>query len=293
MIYHKSVLVKEVLEYLNIKDSGLYLDLTFGGGGHSKAILEYNKKARVIALDIDQDALNINGPQLEEKFKDRFKFLWGNFSNIVNILKKESIEKVDGILADFGTSQFQINNKPGFSFNNDSYLDMRMSKAHTRLKAYDIVNYFPKSTLIKIFSEYGQEIYSKKIAEEIIKHRENIGKIKTAKELNNIIKQSLNLKYKPKIDPATKVFQALRIYVNDELNNIKSLLSKVDNILNNQGRLVFISFHSLEDTLVKNFLKENIDKLKILTPKVIKPDISEIKVNPSSRSAKLRAAEKY
>jgi 16S rRNA (cytosine1402-N4)-methyltransferase len=292
MVYHRSVLTKKVVQYLNIKDNGIYLDLTFGGGGHSKAILESNNTIKVIAIDIDKDAIEINANRIQELFPNRFKAIWGNFSNIINLVKKEGIKSFDGIIADFGTSQFQINNKPGFSFNNDLYLDMRMSKGHTKLKAYDIVNYFSKDDLIYIFSKYGNEINSKNIAESIINYRKTIGKIKTADQLSNIIKDSYKKRYN-KIDPATKVFQALRIAVNDELNNIRSMLSKVDNILNKDGRLVFISFHSLEDSLIKEFFKSNQDRFRILTPKVIKPDINEIKDNPSSRSAKLRAAEKY
>lgn len=290
-IYHKPVLLNEVLYYLEPKDNGIYVDATFGSGGHTQAILETNTTCKVIALDFDKNAIDINGPRLLEQFPDRFSLIFGNFSNITHLLKKEGITKVDGILADFGTSQFQINELDGFSFHSDTPLDMRMSSGHFKIKASDVLNRASENELTHIFFEFGQEPLSRKVAREIVKYRKEEARFKTTGQLVSVISRVI-LPHSRKIHPATKIFQALRIYVNDELNNIKSLLSKSVDLLNLDGRLVLISFHSLEDRLVKYFIKENKKSLKNLTPKVIIASEEELETNPSCRSAKLRAAER-
>jgi 16S rRNA (cytosine1402-N4)-methyltransferase len=293
--YHIPVLVNEVLEYLNPQPNRTYLDVTFGGGGHTTAILEKEPTCKVIAMDWDKQALEKNAPPLQEKYGHRFKTIWGNFAQISKLLKKEKIEKVDGILADFGTSQFQIFHQAGFSFQQDSPLDMRMSQAHHYFKASDIVNRFTPKELEKIFRELGEERYARKIAHAIAEHRKR-EKFRTTKQLADLIESIIpqhRMKYrKHKIHPATKVFQALRIVVNKELENIEQFLKHAIQFLNIKGIIVCISFHSLEDRIVKNFFKEKKDELLILTKKPITATEKEISSNPSSRSAKLRAAEK-
>lgn len=289
-IYHKSVMVKEVLEYLKPSDGGIYVDATFGSGGHTQAILEANPNCKVIAIDIDQNAINLNATALKEKYNDRLHVIWGNFINITKFLKSMSINKIDGILADFGTSQYQIKHKPGFSFNIESILDMRMSPGHSKVTAYDIVNKSQELELTDIFYKFGQEFNAKKIAKAIVKYRKEVGPIKTTSQLVNII-ESVTTKNRPGcIHPATKVFQALRIVANNELNSIKSLLAQSVKLLKSNGAIVCISFHSLEDTIVKQFFKDNIQDFKILTEKIVTATKQEIEENRSSRSAKLRAA---
>lgn len=290
-IYHKPVLTKEVLYYLEPKDNGIYVDTTFGSGGHTRAILESNSTCKVIAFDFDKNALDINGPILMEQFPERLSLIFGNFSHIGNLLKKEGISKVDGILADFGTSQFQINEREGFSFNVDTPLDMRMSSGHFKIKASDVLNRASENELATIFFEFGEERQSRRIAKEIVKYRNEEARFRTTGQLVQVINRVI-LPHSRKTHPATKIFQALRIYVNDELNNIKSLLSKSIELLNPNGRLVLISFHSLEDRIVKYFIRENKAHLKNLTPKIITADQEELQLNSSSRSAKLRAAQR-
>jgi len=289
-IYHKAVLINEVLQYLDPGVNKIYVDATFGGGGHTQAILEKEPGCKVIGIDWDEKALE-HGQALQEKYEDRLKLLWGNFAQIYKLLKKEKIAKIDGLLADFGTSQFQIQHKAGFSFQQDSLLDMRMSPAHGRLKASDILNKTPEKELAKIFFELGEETNSRKIARAIAEKRKT-ERFKTTLQLAKLIENILPYKKDKKIHPATKTFQALRIFVNKELENINALLHHSINFLNPNGRLVFISFHSLEDRIVKTFFKENSDKLKILTPKAIIASAEEKEANPSARSAKLRAAQK-
>lgn len=289
-VYHKSVLVKEVLEYLNPQPNKIYIDATFGGGGHTRAILTSQPEAKIIAFDWDQTAIDTNGPALLEEFGERLEIIRGNFAHISTLLKKRGVKQVDGILADFGTAQQQIYTKPGFSFSNDTILDMRMSAGHYKITAKDIVNRAPETELAYIFFTYGEEMRSRAIARAIVKYRQT-KKIQTTRELAQIVKSAIP-KGNQKIHPATKVFQALRIVVNDELNNIKSLLTQSIDLLKQEGRLVCISFHSLEDRLVKQFLKEHNSEFINLTPSVITATDEELKENLSARSAKLRAGER-
>jgi len=293
--YHTSVLPVEAIKHLNIRPGKTYVDATFGGGGHTRAILEADPTCTVIALDWDKIAIETNAPALEEEFGNRFKIIWGNFNQVYKILKKNKIFQVDGCLADFGTSMFQIKSKAGMSFQTDTPLDMRMSTAHHFRTAADILNRATIKELVYIFSEYGEEPKSKRIAFAITEERKK-APFKTTGQLVKLIESIINpkaFKAKRGIHPATKVFQALRIAVNQELDNIKKFLSGAVQMLKPNGRLVCISFHSLEDRLVKNFLRDNTDKLETLTPKPITPSPEEIERNPSSRSAKLRAGQKY
>jgi 16S rRNA (cytosine1402-N4)-methyltransferase len=295
LAYHKPVLVDEVIEYLVPSPRKIYLDVTFGTGGHTSAILDSEPKCSVIAMDWDHVALETYGAPLQEKYGDRLHLVWGNFSLLYKILKKEKIDKVDGILADFGTSQIQIMERAGFSIYRDTPLDMRMSPPHQAVTAEHVINKSSEQKLREIFWQLGEEPYAKEIARAILLERTRSKKrIKTTGQLADIVEKAVPFHRRKKIHPATRVFQALRIYVNHELENITSFLPAALNALNESGRLVCISFHSLEDRLVKNFFKDQsaAGNLDILTPKVVGPTKEEIKLNPSSRSAKLRAAQR-
>ncbi len=289
MTYHISVMPTEVIDYLAIKPHGVYVDCTFGGGGHTRAILQADPTVRVIAFDVDPEAFEHNRETLEKEFPGRIDFIWANFVTLRLALKKIGVTSVDGILADFGTSQHQIAHRPGFSFSRDKKLDMRMSTAHGTLTAAQIVNNASEHELATIFWRYGEERAGKQIARAIVQAREQ-EKITTTVQLADIIKKVVPYQKKGS-HPATRVFQALRIVVNHELEHIEGLLKQVPDVLKQDGRIVCISFHSLEDRIVKQAFKEQ-PHLKVLTNKVVVPTEHEIKVNAASRSAKLRAAQK-
>lgn len=291
---HTSVLTREVLTYLNPQPHKLYVDVTFGGGGHSRAILQAEPQCTVLALDLDPNAIEHNAPALEQDFPGRFRVVWGNFSHIYKILKKEKINSVDGFLADFGTSQFQIHNLPGFSFQGDTPLDMRMSTAHEHATAAHILNHSSEKELLYILQNYGEERRSRTIARAIVEQRK-IKFFKTTKDLVDCIESTMpggKFPYTRGVHPATQTFQALRIAVNHELDNILLFLKAAVPFLSQQGRIVCISFHSLEDRIVKNFFKEQMGVLDVLTPKPVTAQDDELSANPSSRSAKLRVAAK-
>ncbi len=287
--YHVPVLVNEVLTHLAPKPGGLYVDATFGGGGHTRAILECQPQCTVIGIDWDTTALELNAPAVEAEFPERFTPLWGNFAQLQLLLKRKGVTSVDGILADFGTSSYQIKEAAGFSFSHDTPLDMRMSPAHQINTAYDIVNKATEAELYHIFSEYGQERFARSLARKVAEARRT-ERIKTTGQLVSIILDVIKKRPGSKIHPATKAFQALRIAVNRELNNINALLNQSMGVLGPCGRLVCISFHSLEDRMVKQFFRTHLDVFDTLTPKVIKASAAERLSNPSSRSACLRAA---
>lgn len=301
---HIPVLLKETIKILNVKPNGIYLDLTLGYGGHSKAILQkLNKFGKLIAFDIDEDAIK-SSSKLLKKFSN-FEIISSNYKFFDIELNKRNIDQVDGILIDLGVSSPQLDNvNRGFSYNKDSSLDMRMDK-NNKLTADFIVNKYSLSELIRIFKEYGEEKKAFQIANEIIKFR-NKQKINTTFDLVNIIKK---IKKNQKKHPAKNIFQALRIEVNDEINNLKEVLSKALNFLNKNGILVVISFHSLEDRIVKRKFNDltktignrnDVDDLltnqkkefKLINKHVIVPTNKEIKKNHRSRSAKLRAIKK-
>ncbi len=289
--FHKSVLVDEVITYLNLKPEGVYVDATFGSGGHSRAILEKEPRATVIGIDWDVQSLDRYAPLLQQQYGDRFIPLFGSFAHLYKLLKKIGVDRVDGILADFGTSQMQIVERPGFSIYRDTPLDMRMSLSHQKTTAAEIVNAASQAKLADIFWHYGQERFARKIAAAIVYDRKK-KLFKTTKDLAGLIERIVPWPKHAKIHPATRVFQALRIYVNQELENIKAFLNGAIGVLAPEGRLVCISFHSLEDRIVKQFFKQaELDgQLKILTKKVVEASSQEIEKNPSARSAKLRAA---
>lgn len=290
VLVHKPVLVSEVVHYLNVQPGGVYVDATFGGGGHTRAILESEPTCKIIGCDWDKESLDTQSIALLNDFPGRFEPLWGNFSDLPRLLAKRGIEHISGILADFGTSQIQIGSKAGLSFKADTPLDMRMSTAHFKITAADIVNRASEEELAEIFWRYGEERFSRKIARLICEERRK-KRIKTTVELADLICRIIPFRY-GKIHPATRVFQALRIVVNKELENIQALLIGSIKLINPGGRLLCISFHSLEDRMVKQFVRERSDVFRPITNHVIIASDAEIEANPSARSAKLRVAER-
>ncbi len=307
---HNSVMINEIISFLPLKKSINVIDATFGGGGYSKTILEKFNVNQLLAIDRDPIS-KIFAKEIESKFSN-FTLINDKFSKIEEIVKNSKLKdkKFDIILFDIGTSSNQIDNaQRGFSFNKSGPLDMRMGSSDKN--AYDIINKYEEKNLADIIYQYGEERYSRVIAKEIVKNRK-IKFISDTIELSNIIKKCLPKKnqLKNKIHPATKTFQAIRIYVNDELNELKTSLEKTLKILNKDGLILVVSFQSLEDRIVKDFFNHNSGKrwrssrhypelpdklatqLKIITKKPILPSASEILENPRSRSAKLRVAQK-
>ena len=289
--YHIPVLLNEVIEYMALKPRGIYGDVTFGGGGHTRAMLEAQPKCEVVAMDWDTVAIETNGEILQEEFPGRLTLVWGNFSQVDKHFHKAGIDAVDGMLADFGTSFYQLTERAGFSFHKDTPLDMRMSPSHHKMTAADVLNRTSEEALREIFFQLGEEPRAKMIARAIVEERKK-NPFHTTKQLTMLIERILGARGSRKIHPATKVFQALRIYVNKELENIESFLVSALRIIKPGGRLVCISFHSLEDRIVKQFFKEQ-EKLghTIITPKIVVPTQAEISRNPASRSAKLRVLQ--
>ena len=303
-------MINEIISFLPLKKSINVIDATFGGGGYSKTILEKFNVNQLLAIDRDPIS-KIFAKELELKFSN-FILINDKFSNIQEIVNNTKFKdkKFDIILFDIGTSSNQIDNaQRGFSFNKSGPLDMRMGASDKN--AYDIINNYEEKNLADIIYQYGEERYSRVIAKEIVKNRK-IKFISDTIELSNIIKKCLPKKnqLKNKIHPATKTFQAIRIYVNDELSELKTSLEKTLKILNKDGLILVVSFQSLEDRIVKDFFNHNSGKrwrssrhypelpdklatqLKIITKKPILPSASEILENPRSRSAKLRVAQK-
>ena len=283
---HYPVLKEEVKKWINLKENGIYVDCTVGTGGHAKYLLSCNKNIFLIGLDKDEKMIEIAKENLKE-FKN-LKLIKGGFENIKEIIKSENIDKVDGIFFDLGFSKLQIKDPDkGFSFQIEGPLDMRYDK-NSNLKAYDILNYWRKRDLIYVFKNYGEIKNCENIVNKIIERRKK-KKFKTTREFADFISQ--NFKERKKIHPATRFFLALRIAVNDELNCLKKGLEDSLLILKSGGRILVISFNSLEDKIVKNFFKRK-REIKVLTKKPIIPTEEEIKENPLSRSAKLRVGEK-
>lgn len=291
---HIPVLMEEVLEHLRIQPNEVYVDATLGGGGHTRAILQQNPTCKIIGLDWDVSVIETVGAKLKEEYPDRFFPVWGNFSKFAQLIKKAGFQEVHGILADFGTSQIQIGNTPGLSVYKDTFLDMRLSSAHFKTTAYDVVNTFSVHALADILYKYADERYGRKIAQAIVESRKQ-KRIKTTKELAKVV-ENVVPKSNRKIHPATKTFQALRIFVNKELENIESFLKNAPSVLADGGRLVCISFHSLEDRLVKQFLRDRNKRsypqsyFEIVTKNVCMASEQELETNKSARSARLRAA---
>jgi 16S rRNA (cytosine1402-N4)-methyltransferase len=305
--YHEPVMVKEVIESLLVSRTGIYVDCTVGGAGHSYAILK-ETDALLVGIDCDDQALQFAEKRLAE-FGSRKILIKGNFADLDKILKGLNIEKVDGVLLDLGVSSHQLDtDQRGFSFSQQAPLDMRMDRS-LKISAYDIVNSFAQSELENIIKFYGEEKMAARIARTISKKRQQ-SPIETTTELAAMIASCMPAKLKwQKIHPATRTFQAIRIAVNSELDNIKPAIDAAVEALKPGGRLCVISFHSLEDRIVKNEIRllegrcicpkdisfcvcQKEAKVKNLTPKVIVPSVEEIEANPRARSAKLRVARR-
>ena len=304
---HKSVLLKEAVDGLAIKPDGIYVDGTAGGGGHSAEILKHlGPKGRLICIDQDPEAIE----HLRVNFADdsRVKVVKSNFVDIGQVLDSVGLTKVNGVLLDLGVSSHQLDtSERGFSYHTDAALDMRMSKEG--VSAYDIVNTLSKEELSRILFEYAEEKYSRLIAAEIVKTRE-ISPIETTSQLVDVIKGALPAKVLRKDShPARKTFQALRIAVNDELNKLSEALENILQVLKDRGKLSVITFHSLEDRIVKKKMKDwstactcppdfpicvcgKSASVRLITRKPILPSEEEIRDNKRSRSAKLRVCEK-
>jgi len=292
---HLPVLKEKVIEYLYPKENENFVDCTFGEGGHTKEILKRNgPKGKVLAIEIDPD-LYEKGKKLEEKFKGRLILKNGNFARLKEIVERENFWPVNGILFDLGISSWHLEESGrGFSFKKDEPLIMRYDKDLKALTAIDVLNKFSEREIERILREFGEENFSKKIAREIVKERKK-KKIETTFQLVEIVKRAVPKWYqRRKIHFATKTFLALRIFVNKELENLKEGLKHSLEILESRGRLVVISFHSLEDRIVKEFFKKAKKEglIEILTKKPEVPSKEEIQKNKRARSAKLRAAKK-
>lgn len=296
--YHVPVLLKESIDGLNIKPEGVYADLTFGGGGHSREILKHLKEGQLIGFDQDEDALN-NVP--DDK---RFVFVNHNFRYLRNFMYYYGFEQLDGILADLGVSSHEFDEADrGFSFRFEAELDMRMNQ-RSRLKASDVLNRYDESALLSIFRNYGEVENAKRLVDLIIKGRQE-KEIITSDDLYQVILPCIpKMKEKKYL---AKVYQALRIEVNGELEVLEEMLEQAIKVLKPGGRLVVITYHSLEDRIVKNFFRAgNIEgkvekdaiygyvtkDFELINRKVIVPSEDEIERNPRARSAKLRIAEK-
>jgi len=289
---HYPVLHREVLNFFKDIKKGYIVDATIGGGGHSFLILKKLPEVKIIGIDKDEYAIQTADQKLKQ-FKGRYNLIRSSFKNIDNILDQLGLQTVQGFLFDLGVSIFHLKTERGFSFQKDQPLDMRMDRSQS-LTAYDVINKYSKNLLEKIIFEYGEEKFAKRIVKNIIEERKK-NPIKTTKQLADIVYRS----YPPplrrgRIHPATKTFQAIRIEVNDELSEIKLGVSKGIERLEKGGIIQVISFHSLEDRIVKNIFREakKLKKLEILTKKPITPGMEEIKENPPSRSAKLRVGKR-
>ncbi len=306
MTGHYPVMLPEVLEALSPSDGGVYVDGTFGAGGYSAAILDA-ADCRVIAIDRDPAARS-RAAAMQEKYGDRLVFLCGCFGDVAQLLEGGGIGKVDGFVLDLGVSSFQIDEaERGFSFRFDGPLDMRMNSESEEPTAADIVNNYDEKKLANIIYLYGDERRSRQIARRIVERRaERV--FETTEDLADVVRDVVPKSHKDKIDPATRTFQALRIAVNDELGELERALISSEDVLNDGGRLVVVSFHSLEDGMVKRYLREKSGSeprgsryapvavdvgdvvFKLRGKKAVKPSDVECKENSRSRSARLRAA---
>lgn len=290
---HFPVLLKEVIQYLNPQANEDFIDATFGEGGHSLKILEHNKpQGKVLGIEIDKEIYE----RVRERFKEikRLVLINGSYTNLKEIVKDYQFYEVNGVLFDFGICTFHLEESGrGFTYKKNEPLDMRFD-INQDLTAKDILNWYPEKEIERILREFGEERYSFKIAREVVKKRKE-KKFETTMDLVELLKRVLPRNYdKHRLPFPTRTFQALRIATNNELENIKKGIDEAFEVLKPNGRLVVISFHSLEDRIIKNFFKEleKQNKGEILTKKPITPSKEEISLNSKSSSAKLRAIEK-
>ena len=304
---HISVLLQESISSLNLKENSIVVDATLGYGGHSSNILERVNKGYLFAFDQDSEAIRYSTDRLN-KIGTNFTIIKSNFVNMKEELNKRDINKVDAVLFDLGVSSPQLDDESrGFSFHNDARLDMRMDREQ-KLSAYEVVNEYSEQDLSRIFYKYGEDKFSKCIARKIVEYRKN-KPIETTLELVEVIKSGVPMKYRINKHPARQIFQAIRIEVNHELDVIEPALSQALELLRVGGRVAVITFHSLEDRLVKNYFKEKTkvdDKVKgmpnipdeylpdfkLVVNKAIIPSEEEIENNPRARSSKLRVIER-
>ncbi|MCS7151316.1 MAG: 16S rRNA (cytosine(1402)-N(4))-methyltransferase RsmH [Endomicrobia bacterium] len=297
---HIPVLIDEIIKFIQPKQTKVYLDATLGCGGYTEKILTICPACIVIGIDWDQQAIDFSKERLKKYIESgNLIVIKDNYQNVKHILKSLRIYTVDGAMMDLGMSTLQLKSSRGFSFNDDN-LDMRMDPSTLTYTAEFIVNNFSEEELVKIFCTLGEEKHSKFIAKKIVEYRKN-KKIEAAKELTQIVQSVLKPQYKRlkinnlqqsfKFNPATRIFQALRIFVNNELNNLQQGLNNIIDVLCSKGRIAVTTYHSLEDRIVKNIFKERKD-VTVLTKKPIIPSQQEIKNNLSARSAKLRVGEK-
>ncbi len=304
---HYSVLLKESIEGLDIKSNGIYVDCTLGYGGHSSEILKKLTTGHLYAFDQDMEAINYANERLSQ-IRDNFTIIYSNFVHLKEKLNELNITKVDGILFDLGLSSPQIDDASrGFTFMNDARLDMRMDQ-NSKLTAEDVVNQYDLNELTNIFYLYGEEKLSKPIAKKIVEVR-NKKKIETTKELVDVILSAVGAKYFNKFHPERQIFQAIRIEVNGELTVLKEVLPQAIDLLKSGGRMSVITFHSLEDRIVKQLFKKEAEiddlvkglpvipdeykpKIKLVNKKPILPSSKELEENSRSRSAKLRIIER-
>lgn len=306
---HVSVLLNETIDGLNIKPDGIYVDGTLGGGGHSYQVLKrLSPKGRLIGIDQDGEALKAAEERLKE-FEEQVTFVRSNYCEIERVLKDLNIEKVDGIILDIGVSSYQLDNlERGFSYKADAPLDMRMD-TRQNLTAAEVVNTYSENELYKIIRDYGEDKFAKNIAKHIVKARED-KPFETTQELCEVIKKAVPMKVQAKGGhPAKKTFQAIRIEVNRELTVLKESIDKMIELLNPEGRICIITFHSLEDRIVKTKFRENENpctcppdfpvcvcgkksKGKVITRKPMIPSEDEIERNKRAKSSKLRIFER-
>jgi len=291
--FHQPAMVKEVLHYLTPQPGGFYVDCTIGAGNHSRAVLEkVGGKVKILGIDRDGEALKIAKEQLRE-YEKQVVLIKGNFKDLPQILRDEKIEKVSGILYDLGVSSMQMDSRDrGFSFRWNSPLDMRMDRKQ-KLTAAHLINELSERELEDIFFKLGEERWARRVAKFIAQERRR-HPLRTTEDLVEAVRKAIpaRVRQKRKIHFATRIFQALRIKVNEELENLKISLDTCFDLLQTGGRVCVISYHSLEDRIVKNEFRTRKEELKVLTKKVIKPSPEETKINPRVRSAKLRAVEK-
>lgn len=304
---HVSIMLNECIEGLNIKPNGIYVDGTLGGAGHSSEIVKRLKDGMLIGIDQDKDALKASIERLKDY--DNVKFVHNNFANIKDVLLDLGIEGVDGILLDLGVSSYQLDTpERGFSYMHDAKLDMRMNR-DSDITAYDVVNFYTKERLTEIIKEYGEEKWASRIADFIVKQRA-VKPIETTYELVDVIKAAIPASARREgPHPAKRTFQAIRIEVNREIEILEKAINDCLDVLNPEGRLCVITFHSLEDRIVKNVFKYRQNPctcppsfpvcvcgkkpdVEVITKKPIVPSQEELELNPRSRSAKLRIAKK-
>lgn len=306
---HKSVLLNETVDSLNIKEDGIYVDGTLGGAGHASLVCSKLQDGKLIGIDQDKDAIAVASERLDKFGKDKFVIVRDNYCNIKSVLENLGIKKVDGIYLDLGVSSYQLDTASrGFTYRVDAPLDMRMDDRKEET-AGDIVNNYSESELFRVIRDYGEDRFAKNIAKHIVKYRQN-KRIETTGELTEIIRGAIPIKIQlTGGHPAKRTFQALRIELNEELKVLEDSIDVMIDLLNTGGRLSIISFHSLEDRIVKNIFRRNenpctcpknfpicvcgnTSKGKVVTRKAILPSEEEILYNSRSKSAKLRVFEK-